>query len=226
MEESGPNPESGGGVPKRWPSFWRQILDYAAALDYVPYTPDIEFVAFLRTFSQFGFFRFGPITIDVNVVEDILLRTHPRGDGGPEHPPASPEAIQLGESQWDIAAELGRATIDELVCLLGYMRWGKGLTARVFGELGVTEDDVIRAASEPTGSRRPESKATSPVAQRLYSTEGAAEYLGVHVQTVRSWIRSGKLPASRLAGQKSIRIRERDLEAVLEPIDPREYDGG
>jgi excisionase family DNA binding protein len=57
---------------------------------------------------------------------------------------------------------------------------------------------------------------------RLFSPEEAAAYLNVHVQTVRAWIRSGKLPASRLAGLKSIRIREADLEKVLEPIEPTE----
>lgn len=48
----------------------------------------------------------------------------------------------------------------------------------------------------------------------------------MHVQTVRAWIRAGKIPAARLAGQKSIRIRESDLKQVLEPIDPATLGGG
>ncbi len=204
--------------------FWRRILDLAEALDFVPYTPDIEFVAFLQTFAQFGFFRFGPITIDVNVIEDILMRTHPRGDGGPEHPPGNPDSLTLGELQWKISDERGGVVIDEMACLLSFLRWGKGLPARVFGELGVTEDEVLQYVNALSSGKDPD-RPPRP-AQKLYSTESAAEYLGVHVQTVRSWIRSGKLPASRLAGQKSIRIRESDLETVLEPIDPREYEGG
>lgn len=213
-----------GGLPTWSPEYWRRILDLGVALDYPPYTPDIEFVAFLRTFAQFGFFRFGPITIDVNVVEDILMRTHPRGDGGPEHPAGDPESLELGELQWKISDERGGVVIDEMACLLSFLRWGKGLPARVFGELGVTEEEVLRYVNALSAGKDPDRLAAP--AQKLYSTEGAAEYLGVHIQTVRSWIRSGKLPASRLAGQKSIRIRESDLETVLEPIDPRSYDGG
>ena len=55
--------------------------------------------------------------------------------------------------------------------------------------------------------------------EKLYSPEEVASYLGVHVQTVRSWIRSGRLPARRLAGQRALRIREVDIEHVLEPLD-------
>jgi excisionase family DNA binding protein len=55
--------------------------------------------------------------------------------------------------------------------------------------------------------------------ETLYSPEDVARYLGVHVQTVRGWIRSGRLPARRLAGQRALRIRESDVEAVLEPLD-------
>jgi excisionase family DNA binding protein len=197
-------------------------IELAEALDFAPMTPDIEFVGFLRALSQFGFFRFGPITIDVNVVEDILMRTHPRGDGGSDHPIASPEYMEWGEGLWKFGEARGVARIDELTTLLYYMQSKSGLIARVFGELGVRAEDVERYVAELGGSPR---RAARPAPSRkLYSTEDAAEYLGVHVQTVRSWIRSGKLPASRLAGQKSIRIREADLEAVLEPIDPRKFD--
>ena len=46
--------------------------------------------------------------------------------------------------------------------------------------------------------------------------EEAAEALGIHVQTLRGYVRSGKLPALRLAGERAIRIRRADLEQVLE----------
>ena len=48
----------------------------------------------------------------------------------------------------------------------------------------------------------------------------AAEALGVHVQTLRAYVRSGRLPALRLAGERAIRIRRSDLEKVLEPVQP------
>ena len=40
------------------------------------------------------------------------------------------------------------------------------------------------------------------------SPEDAAAELGIHVQTVRTYVRSGKLPAMRLAGERAIRIQE------------------
>ena len=51
--------------------------------------------------------------------------------------------------------------------------------------------------------------------------EQAADELGVHVQTVRAYVRSGKLAALRLAGERAIRIRRSDLETVLEPLVPQ-----
>jgi excisionase family DNA binding protein len=199
------------GAPLR-----RHERDLCEALDFAALTPDISFVAFLKTFSQFGFFRFGPITIDVEVVEDILLRTHPRGEGGPEFPMSSEASARAGELGWKLLRNSGRQTVGERELLMAYLHWGEGLPARVFGELGISVADVeryIAEASAPLAHQR-------AGAGRLFSTDEAAEYLGVHVQTIRSWIRSGKLPAARLAGMKSIRIRESDLEAVLEPIEP------
>ena len=107
----------------------------------------------------------------------------------------------------------GRKRIDELTYLLAFMRWNEGIPARVFGELGVSPAQVERFAARP-----------APIAavepEKLYSPEEAADYLGVHVQTVRAWIRSGRLRASRLAGQRAIRIRASDLQSVLEPVAP------
>lgn len=203
-----------------WYADLRRIeWELAEALDFAPMTPDIEFVAYLRSLSRFGFFTWGPITIDVALVEDLLLRTHPRGDGGPEHPPVAPHYLDLTRAVWASLKASGRQRTDELHMLEVFMAWPDGLPRRVFGELGLTFEDVKRynagLGGQPQASRPTE---------RLYSTDEAAAYLGVHVQTVRTWIRSGRLPASRLAGQKSIRIRESDLETILEPIDPTSFD--
>jgi excisionase family DNA binding protein len=212
------------GTPPRpreepWITRARQAgWEIAEDLGYTPLTPDIDFVAYLRALARFGFFVFGPITIDVRVVEDLLYRTHPRGPGGGTHQPISEEMVRFNNVLWADVRRSGRRTLDELHYLLAFMRWPAGLPSRVFGELGVTGADVERyvaslSAGEPSAA---------PGAERLYSTEEAAEYYGVHVQTVRTWIRSGKLPAAKLAGQKYIRIREGDLKAVLERITPGE----
>ena len=58
----------------------------------------------------------------------------------------------------------------------------------------------------------------------LLSPDEAAEFLGVHTQTVRGYIRTGKLPAYRLAGERALRIRREELLALLEPFSPEEAD--
>lgn len=208
-------PGDGQDVPS-WQAerrhYERELIE---RLGFAPLTADIAFVAFLKTFSQFGFFRFGPITIDVDVVEDILMRTHPRGTGGPNYAAAA-DAVRMWALGWRRLRESGSHRESERDVLMAFLQWGEGLPARVFGELGVSAADVeryIREAASP-GRRGGERGG------RLLSTDEAAAQLGVHVQTIRAWIRSGKLPAFRLAGMKSIRIRETDLQAVLEPIDP------
>ena len=213
-------PEGTPEATRAWMAEMRRIeFELTEQLAFCALTPDIEFVAFLRSLGRFGFFRFGPITVDLNVVEDILLRTHPRGAGGPDHPPVTDAYIRWSSHMWSHVKSSSRPRMDELHFLLAFMRWGEGLPARVFGELGVPPEAVERYVADlgaPSSRNVP--------GEKLYSTEEAAEYLGVHIQTIRAWIRSGKLPASRLAGQKSIRIRASDLEAVLEPIDPQQMD--
>src|SRR5215831_12514328 len=66
-----------------------------------------------------------------------------------------------------------------------------------------------------------DSNAGASLSRDYLSPEEAADALGIHVQTVRAYVRSGKLPALRLAGERAIRIRRNDLEAVLEPLVPQ-----
>lgn len=186
----------------------------AEELDFAPRTADMQFLAFLRRRSQFGFFLFGPLAIDVSVVEELFYRTAERGNGGPEHLPIADDLVRFNRVMVEEELRSNRPRGRELSYLLAAMRFNEGLPARVFGELGVTPEQVEEyaarlSAGNPGAPRH---------AERLLSTEEAAEYYGVHVQTVRSWIRAGKLPASKLAGQKSIRIRESDLDRVLEPM--------
>lgn len=49
----------------------------------------------------------------------------------------------------------------------------------------------------------------------LVSCSEAAERLGVHVSTIRAWVRTGRVPALR-TGQRFIRVSWRDLVRALE----------
>jgi len=52
----------------------------------------------------------------------------------------------------------------------------------------------------------------------LLTPDEAARALGVHIQTLRGYIRCGRLPAFRVAGERAIRIRRDDLRALLEHL--------
>lgn len=175
---------------------------------------DIAFLAYLLRTSRFGFFSFGPVTLDVRLIEDIVERTVQRGEARMQM--YSDDYVRFSRLLADEVRRSGRKRLDELHILLAFMKIGEGLPARVFGELGVTVAQVesfVRSSTQQPARAEPE---------KLYSPEDAAEYLGVHVQTVRGWIRSGRLKASRLAGQRALRIRASDLESVLEPLGLKE----
>jgi excisionase family DNA binding protein len=74
---------------------------------------------------------------------------------------------------------------------------------------------MATATLAPVLLRRPEEGITIPE---------AAEQLGVDAKTVRNWVRTGKLPATRWGpeGAKIIRIDPADLEGLgPRPVKPR-----
>ena len=82
----------------------------------------------------------------------------------------------------------------------------------------------LLAAIEPVTPAPTSATDSSTSATRgddLLSPEQAAAELGVHIQTLRSYIRRGKLAAYRMAGERVIRIRRDDLAALLaQPVEP------
>lgn len=170
---------------------------------------DLFFLVFLRRHERFGYFSFGPITIDVRLLEEVVYRTVRRDS--PEVAAYGDDFVRFSRVLMEEVRRTGERRLDDLHLLLAFMRVGEGLPARVFGELGVTPEQV-EAYARRDGSPSPGG------GERLFSPEEAAAYLGVHVQTVRGWIRSGRLRASRLAGQRALRIRASDLGSVLEPV--------
>jgi excisionase family DNA binding protein len=47
-------------------------------------------------------------------------------------------------------------------------------------------------------------------------TPEAAQYLGVHIETVRRWARQGEIPAAKLGNRGGFRFRREDLDKFLE----------
>src|SRR5262249_3493954 len=52
--------------------------------------------------------------------------------------------------------------------------------------------------------------------ETYYTVEEAAKLLQLHPQTLRRWIREGKLPAKR--DGKQVRLRWEDLERAVRPV--------
>ena len=179
-------------------------------------TLDIYFLVFLKRFARFGYFSCGPVTIDVRMIEDVVDRTTQVMTGPTPYPILGEQLVRFSHVLMTELQRSGRSRLDELHYLLAFMRCGEGLPARVFGELGVTPEQVEEYFRSGGMTAQPREK--------LYSPEEASEYLGVHVQTVRSWIRAGRLKAIRLTGQRVLRIRASELDSVLEPVDPAEID--
>jgi excisionase family DNA binding protein len=193
----------------------RRAAAEAERFNAIACTLSLYFLAYLRYCSRFGYFSYGPINIDVGVVEDIVDRTTPRRAPGdrPNHEWAEDfDFVEYSRRVVEEVRRSGRRRIDELHILLTFMRWPDGLPKRVFGELGVTPEQVEEFAR--SGNLAP------ATLEKLYSPEEAAAYLNIHVQTVRAWIRSGRLRARRLAGQRALRITASDLQSVLEPVAP------
>ncbi|HMO53201.1 MAG TPA: helix-turn-helix domain-containing protein [Tepidiformaceae bacterium] len=189
--------------------FGMECADAAAAMGAEHISVDLQFLVFLERYARFGYFHFGPISIDVGLIRDIVERTH--GGRGTTRAVMDDGIVRFTRMLTSETSRRGGRRIDELAYLLAFMRWREGLPGKVFGELGVSPEQVeafARLGHQPAPD----------TPEKLYSPEDAADYLGVHVQTVRAWIRSGRLRASRLAGQRALRIRATDLESVLEPL--------
>ncbi len=54
--------------------------------------------------------------------------------------------------------------------------------------------------------------------KELLSVKEAAEFLGLSVSTIRRYIYDRRLPAYKVAGERLVRIRREDLEALLNPM--------
>lgn len=181
-------------------------------------TPDELLLGCLRMISQFGIVTFGRWTFDLEALGVDWLEN-------PDRKGLKPSYSQGLVDVFDLAARIARADgtgvirIDHLLVAL----WGDtGLMADLRKAHGITSAEWRAAAVQLSVSRQ--TKEVEPAAEKrepakdYLSPEQAAEALGLHAQTVRAYIRSGKLPAMRVAGERAIRIRREDLEKVLEPL--------
>ena len=184
--------------------------------------PDDLLLGALELISRVGVAVIGPWALDLDALDDEP-EAPARSDVGPAY---SSEAVAV----FDRAAALARrdraAKITLLHLLAAFGRHEGGLMGRLKQAHGITDAawraELARIAvliDSDVGALASAAARAAGGERELLTPDDAAELLGVHTQTVRGYIKGGKLPAFRLAGERSIRIRRRDLDTLLEALD-------
>ena len=180
-------------------------------------TPDHILLGCLRTISRFGIATLGRWSLDLETLGVDWIR---QPEGPRPKVAYSQEAAELFDRAAQIAKSGGDNGVNVNHLLAAFATEEGGLMGELKRTHGI-ESASWRAAiakmavGESNGS-------TLDVKPDYLTPEEAAETLGIHVQTMRAYIRSGRLPAFRLAGERAIRLLRADLEKVLEPLGVKE----
>jgi excisionase family DNA binding protein len=192
-------------------------------------TADHILLGSLRAISRFGIAAVGPWNIDLEALGVDWVQQ-------PDGPRPKVAYSQGAVDMFDRAARIAKSGGDTAVGVTHLLAAFSGEESGLMGDLkrkhGITSATWRAAVAlagtdgNPSGgnasgangspSRTAGSEAKS--ARDYLTPEEAAQALGVHVQTMRAYIRSDRVPAYRLAGERAIRILRRDLEKVLEPL--------
>lgn len=192
-------------------------------------TPDDLLAGALTELARFGIALVGPWAIDVEDLDGLgPAGTTPEDESMPVAPSYSQASVAVFDEASRIASRDGSATLGLVHLLAALGERDEGLMARLRERYGFTSVEwrtalargEIGAAADGAG---PDSGVTGDGSggsrtPELLTVDRAASFLDVHAQTVRNYIRAGKLPAYRLAGERSIRVLHRDLLGLLEPV--------
>lgn len=193
-------------------------------------TPEDLLVGILQVIARFGIAFIGPWTIDLEALGEA-----PVEDGSSAGPKAaySPATAALFDHAARIARQDGASPVELVHLLVTFAQRKDGFMAQLKQTYGFSAAEWRAALArwQPLRSGRADNSVGNGAAHRpkssveeraLLSPDEAADYLGVHTQTIRGYIRMGKLSAHRLAGERALRIRREDLLALLEPYIPEE----
>lgn len=184
-------------------------------------TPDHILLGCLRAISRFGIANLGPWSLDLETLGVDWVR---QPDGPRPKVAYSQAAVDLFDRAAQIAKSVGDTgvSVNHLLAafaaeeggLMGELKHAHGITSASWRAAiaGVGVGETNSAKLERDGSEKKKH------AREYLTPEEAADALGIHVQTMRAYIRSERLPAFRLAGERAIRILRTDLEKVLEPL--------
>lgn len=169
--------------------------------------------------SRFGIVLIGPWTIDM---DDIGGEPLDEPQGGPK-PAYTDEVAQLFAEAAAVARRDGAPHVEIVHMLVAFADASNELMTHLRDVHGIDSRSWRASLARWRPTWLEDDETGGPVAaaagnvRELLSPDEAAEFLGVHTQTVRGYMRSGKLPAHRLAGERVLRIQRQDLLALLEP---------
>lgn len=175
----------------------------------------------LQSISRFGISLIGPWTIDLELMGEGPL---PADTVKGRKVAYGPDAVNVFDKAAVIAKQ-DRSKVDLVHLLVAFAYVDCRFMEKLKRTCSFTSTEwraeLAKWRPETALGAAVETKAMASAAfedRPLLSPEEAAGLLGVHTQTVRGYIRSGKLPAHRLAGERAIRIRSEDVYALLEPF--------
>jgi excisionase family DNA binding protein len=183
-------------------------------------TRDHLLLGCLRAISRFGIANLGPWSIDL---EPLGVDWVSQLNGPRPKVAYSEHAVLLFDRAAQIAKSTGDSSVGVAHLLAAFAAENDGLMGELKRKHGMTSASWRTAVSrigvqEIKGSKSEGNGSEKWKAREYLTPEQAAEALGIHVQTMRAYIRSERLPAFRLAGERAIRILRSDLEKVLEPL--------
>lgn len=196
-------------------------------------TTDDLLVGLFQVIARFDIVQIGPLTFDLEELGEapaVALKDD-TGKTNKQKVAYSSDAVALFERAAHIARKDNSSKVELVHLLVAFAHVESGLMAQLKEKYGISGVEWRSALSkwqpvslekaEPSARIGAGDKAAREFKEKqFFSPDEAAEFLGVHTQTIRGYIRTGKLPALRLAGERALRIQREDLLALLEPYEP------
>jgi excisionase family DNA binding protein len=208
-------------MPSNIEAACRFAIEHAKKQEREMITTDDLLLGCLRSISQFGIAEIGPWSIDLEALGFDWLAI---GEEKRHKVTYSQQVVDVLDHATRIARSSESSGVRVQDLLVAFAAHDNGLMGLLKKQYCFTNAQwrASLAASTTSLKERPpavsETEEAARTQQREYLTpEEAAEVLAIHVQTLRVHVRSGKLPALRLAGERAIRIRRSDLEKIFEP---------
>jgi len=198
-------------------------------------TRDDLLMSLLQAIARFDIVQIGSLAIDLEELGEALGETSQDETDkiNKQKVAYGANAVVVFERAAHIARKDNAPKVELIHLLVAFAYEDNGLMAQLKGKYSFSGTEWRSALSKwhPISLQKREAGLEigtgrkSPMEfneKQFFSPDEAAEFLDVHTQTIRGYIRTGKLPALRLAGERALRIQRNDLLALLEPYKPEE----